>query len=489
MIIKINKFNETYVKVEAELSILRELGEHFTIVIPGGNFSRNRHWNGTVRLFRVRDRTIYKGLIPYVEAFAREKGYEVTFSDTSLSHHNEISLFEVEQFIKTLKLPVTPHKHQIDGVTHSMRNRRLMLVSPTASGKSLMLYIMIRMLLPVAMVAQQRLLLIVPTTNLVEQMYSDFMEYSLANGWHPEMYCHRIYSGQEKLTSHPVVISTWQSLANFPPEYFKNFFAVFGDEAHLCTASVLQTIIGNCHNAVYRIGTTGTIQDTKSHRLTLEGLFGLVYRPTTTSKLIEEKKLAEFQVKAVLLRHNPQVHFLEYKDELEYLISSEPRNRFIQNLAMSLDNNTLILYNFVEKHGMILKEMIDAVNLDGKKQVYLIYGGTPVEEVQRIRAEMEQRNDVILLASYMKFQIGANIKNLHNIIFASPSKSRIRVLQSIGRELRLHPSKKIAILFDIADELYNHDGKVNFILKHFAERIKIYHEEKLPYKLYKVEMK
>ena len=482
MSILIEKFNETYIKIATEPSIARELSDYFTITIPNANWSQHKHWNGKIRLYKARDRTLYKGLIPYVEDFAKNKGYSVGYSDTSLSHGNNLSLFEVEQFSKVLNLPVVPHKHQIDGITHALRNRRLMLVSPTASGKSLMLYIMIRSLLPVALKENKRLLVIVPNTNLVEQMYGDFCDY----GWNTAKYCHRIYSGQEKETNHSVVISTWQSLVNFPKEYFKDFLAVFGDEAHLCTAKSLQQIIGSCENAIYRVGTTGTIQDTKSHRLTLEGLFGLIYKPTTTHQLIHEKKLAAFQIKCVLLNHQQPV-FPDYREELEYLVSCEPRNKFIRNLAMSLENNTLVLFQFVAKHGVILKEMLDQVNKENIKKIYFIYSKVDAEDREKIRTICEMESNVIIVASYGVFQAGANIKNLHNIIFASPSKSRIRVCQSIGRELRLHDTKETAFLFDIADSLVYND-KVNYTLKHFAERINIYNYERFPWKMYKVEL-
>lgn len=486
--ITIHNLNETYIKIDCEQHISRELADYFTITIPNSQYHRFgnfKHWNGKLKLFKIRERTLYRGLIPYVEQFARDKGYTVTFTDDSLNHMNNISLFEVESYCKSLKLPMVPYKHQLDSITHCLRNKRITLVSPTGSGKSLVLYVIIRSLLPILLKTKQKIVLIVPTTNLVEQMYTDFQDYSTNNKWSVEKYCHRIYQGHEKTTNKPIIISTWQSLEvirETHQSYFKGFLGVLGDECHLCSAKTLQGLIGLCTSASYRVGLTGTLQETKSHRLSIEGLFGPVYTPTTTSQLIDEKKLADFQIKCIVLKHPNRTLLPDYRDELEYLISCESRNRFIRNLAMSLDTNTLILYDYVEKHGRIIEEAIKLVNKEGKKKVYLIYGGTPVEEVQRIRTEMEHRNDIILLASYRKFQLGANVKNLHNIIFASPSKSRIRVCQSIGRELRMHPSKNTAYLFDISD----HFLYTNTTLLHFGERIKMYNSERFPYKMYKV---
>ena len=99
-----------------------------------------------------------------------------------------------------------------------------------------------------------------------------------------------------------------------------------------------------------------------------------------------------------------------------------------------------------------------------------------------------KESDAIIVASYGTFSTGVNIRNLHNIIFASPSKSRVRNLQSIGRGLRLGENKEQAVLFDVADDF--RIGKfANFTLKHFAERVKIYDEEKFNYKFYNIELK
>ena len=162
------------------------------------------------------------------------------------------------------------------------------------------------------------------------------------------------------------------------------------------------------------------------------------------------------------------------------------RNAFVKNLTLSLKGNSLVLFNLVEKHGKVLFKMIEAEK--GNRKVFFVYGGTDVEVRESIRAITEEENDAIIVASYGTFSTGINIRNLHNVIFASPSKSRIRNLQSIGRGLRKGDNKESAVLFDISDDF--RVGKfTNFTLKHFVERVKIYEDEKFTYKFYNIELK
>jgi len=317
-------------------------------------------------------------------------------------------------------------------------------------------------------------------------MYKDFESY----GYDSDENCHRQYSGKEKHTKKFLTITTWQSIYKNEPEYFEQFDFVLGDEAHQFKAKSLTTILSGCVNAKYRIGTTGTLDGTQTHRLVLEGLFGPVYKATTTSALIDAKQLAEFRIKCLILKYPEEICKLskswDYNKELEYVVMNNERNDFIRNLALSLNGNSLILFQFVEKQGKVLYEKIKVKA--GKRQVFFVFGGTDVEVRESIRAITEKSSDAIIVASYGTFSTGINIRNLHNIVFASPSKSRVRNLQSIGRGLRKGENKEQAVLFDIVDDMRT--GKhANFVLRHFIERVKIYEEEKFSYKFYNIELK
>ena len=481
----LHKLNEAYIKVECEKSISQELSSYFSFRVPGYQFVpayKNKLWDGFIRLYDLRTNQIYHGLVPYIEKFCAERNYTSEIN-SEISVTESFSLVEAVDFVRTLDLPHEIRDYQLNAFVQAVRNRRLLLLSPTASGKSLILYVILRWLQESD---YKRGLLIVPTTSLVEQMYTDFESY----GYDSEEYCHRQYSGKEKHTNKLLTITTWQSIYKNDADYFEQFDFVMGDEAHQFKAKSLTTILSGCTNAKYRIGTTGTLDGTQTHRLVLEGLFGPVYKATTTSELIDKGQLASFKIKCLILKHNEavckQARDWDYNTEIDYIVQNPARNEFIRNLALSLNGNTLILFQFVEKHGKDLYTIIkDSVK---DRHVFFVFGGTDVEVRESVRAITEKERDAIIVASYGTFSTGVNIRNLHNIIFASPSKSRIRNLQSIGRGLRKGDNKEEAVLFDIADDF--RIGKfVNYTLKHFIERVKIYDDEKFNYKFYNIELK
>jgi len=491
----LSKDNQVYAKVECERHVAKELSEYFTFFVPGHQFVpafRNRIWDGKIRLFNLTTSQIYLGLLDYILEFAKDRGYTVDTGNTDVE--SEFSMYHAKKFAEELNLhskgkKLDVHEHQLSAFVDAMQSHRRLLLSPTSSGKSLIIYMIIRQLLDYQGLKG---LIIVPTTSLVEQLYSDFADYSSNNDFDVPENVHRIYQGKEKSTNKAVTISTWQSLYKMDKEYFAQFDFVIGDEAHLFKAQSLTTILTSCINTKYRIGLTGTLDGTKTHKLVLEGLFGPVKQVITTRELIDTNKVADFEIKCLLLKYDNEICELArdytYQEEIEFLISNENRNKFIRNLAVSLNKNTLILYQMVEKHGQILYNMIkDTKNL-GNRKVFFVHGDVDVTEREDIRRIVEEENDAIIVASYGTFSTGINIRNLHNIIFASPSKSRVRNLQSIGRGLRKGEGKDRATLYDIADDL-RHKKHLNFTLKHFIERTDIYNQEKFPYRIYKIGVK
>jgi superfamily II DNA or RNA helicase len=493
----VTKRNEAFIKVKCERSTAQELSEFFTFYVPGHQFTpafRNKIWDGKIRLFDLRTFQVYHGLLPYIENFCEEREYTLEYGDPRPDLTDDYSVYHADKFITDLELQsrnkdIDVRDYQKNAYVHAMRNKRCLLLSPTSSGKSLIIYLAVRQLLTYKC---KKGLIIVPTTSLVEQLYSDFADYSTKNGWDVQENVHRIYQGREKNTELPLTISTWQSLYTQPEEYFHQFDFIIGDEAHLFKAQSLVSIMSNCVNAKYRIGLTGTLDGTKTHKLVLEGLFGPVEKVTTTKELMDNKQIADFSIKCLVLKHEDEICKLmkgkNYQEEIEYLILNEPRNKFIKNLAVSLNGNSLILYQYVDKHGKILYDMITNTEKIGNRKVFFVYGKTDTETREKVRRITEEENDAIIVASYGTFSTGINIRNLHNIIFASPSKSRVRNLQSIGRGLRIGDNKVEAVLYDIADDL-RYKNYMNFTLKHFVERTKIYNEEKFTYKLYKIGLK
>ena len=477
--VTITKINEVYIRVDTEHSIAQEISDHFTFLVPGHTFIpafRKKLWDGKIRLYNVMNRVLYHGLLPHLCKFLYLREYTVTFETDFNTSKIELNPNELPKLPEIIK----PRAYQIEAVNRVLSNKRVLLLSPTASGKSLIIYILVRYL-------KLKTLILVPTISLVSQMYNDFREY----GWDVANNCHTVVAGRDKGSELPVIISTWQSIYKMQQKYFEQYELVIGDEAHGFKSRSLTSIMTKCINAKYRVGTTGTLDGTQTHKLVLEGLFGKVHKVTSTKKLIDAKHLSAFQINAIVLKHPDSICFdlknINYQEELEYLIGSEARNKFIVNLANSMNGNTLLLFRFVEKHGRILYDMIKK-GARGDRKIFFVYGGTDADTREQIRYVVESERDAIIVASYGVYSVGVNIRNLSNIIFSSPSKSRIRNLQSIGRGLRKLKGKKIATLYDIADDL-KFKEKNNYTLQHYNERIQIYREEKFPVSHFHVQLK
>lgn len=461
------------------MGVAQELSDYFTFKVPGYQFMpayRHKVWDGQIRLYNTSTQYLYSGLNNYIELFAKERDYDVSYEyDNSATN---FSLHEAKEFLKEQKFTLEPRDYQINAFVDAIRYSRGLFLSPTASGKSFIIYMIMRWHL-------KPTLIIVPTTTLVHQMYSDFESY----GFKSEKYCHKIFSGQDKVTDKPIVITTWQSIYKLRKDWFEQFDVVIGDEAHLFKAKSLTSILTKLEDCKYRYGFTGTLDGTQTHKLILEGLFGPCQKVTTTKELMDKEHLADFKIKIITLTYADEIKKIvakmDYQAEMDFLVSYDNRNKFIKKLALSLEGNTLLLFQYVEKHGKILYEMIKEVCDD--RHVFFVHGGVSGEERDEIRHIVEKESNAIIIASYGTFSTGVNIRNLHNIIFASPSKSKIRNLQSIGRGLRKSDTKDSAVLYDISDDL-SWKSKMNFTLNHLMERIKIYDEEHFDYKLYKVKI-
>ena len=493
-IIKVKKKNEVFLYIETEPSIEQELAEHFCFYVPGYKFMpsyRNRMWDGKIRLFDLRYKTLYGGLLDYIKEFADSRQYELEIDLSTYNQSKSEVTPDINGLLSEIALSVqgdhiTPRDYQLDALSCALEKKRSLLLSPTASGKSLIIYMAIRHHL---MHKNGQILIIVPTTSLVEQLYSDFDDYSQFDQFSVQDNCHRIYSGKERYNiDKRVVITTWQSIYKLGIEWFKNYTMVIGDEAHNFKAKSLTSILEKCVNAEYRIGTTGTLDGTQTHQLVLEGLFGPVYKVTTTKKLIEQQSLAELEIFVLLLKYKDDICKMvaksKYQEEIDFIVKYGPRNNFISNLAVDQKGNTLILFQFVEKHGKPLHDILKT-KVDGERKLFYVSGETDVDTREKIREITEKENDAIIVASMGTFSTGINIRRLHNIIFASPSKSQIRVLQSIGRGLRKSDDGINTKVFDIADDLH-WKSKKNYTLTHAAERIKIYSKEKFDYKLHDI---
>jgi superfamily II DNA or RNA helicase len=482
----LERIDEVNIKVYSSDSVARELYDLFTFKPKDFQYSPKfkrdengrRKWDGRIRLFKLRSGIILAGLRTEVEKYCRSRGYEVKYlSDFS---EQEFSIKEGHDFIRSLNLPKdrVPHDYQVAAFVKSVRQKRRLTLLPTASGKSLVIYFL-------AAYYPGKKLIIVPTLGLIHQMAGDFVSYGC-----DENRIHKVYEGQEKESDRDIWVSTWQSLTKMSEAWFRQFNVVIGDEAHGFQAKTLMAIMNKLNRCKYRFGLSGTLDGAQVNEMTLTGLFGPIKRSVTTKELMDRGTLSTLEIKMIILKHpEEECHRLvdcSYQDEIDYIVGCEKRNKFIKNLALSLQGNTLIIFDLVDKHGSILYDMI----LEGAgedRKVFFVYRKVEGEERDAIRAIVEEEKNAIICASRQTFGTGANIRNLHNIIFASPRKGLIPVLQPIGRGLRKSDVKFHCCLFDIADDL-SCDGWYNFAMRHAKKRMDIYHSECFNYKVYSITM-
>ena len=497
MKLTVEKISEVYLRVFGDVSCEQDLEQFFTYEVPGARFTpkfKARLWDGKVRLYSLIRKTLYVGLYPYLVEFCKRNNYELSYRETEefpkVVDINEYAIEDIETFVDKLNLyargePIPARDYQIEAVHHALVTNRTVLLSPTASGKSFIIYCLIRWHL----LAGRKCMIVVPTTSLVEQMYSDFEDYSSHNQWSVKQHCQKLYSGFTRDMTTEVLITTWQSIYKQPKEWFAQFDMIIGDEAHQFKATSLVTIMERMQHVKYRIGTTGTIDNKKLNQLTLEGLFGAVHRVITTKELMDSGRVVQIDINCLVLKYKEEVRKAckehTYQEEMQWLIANEDRNKFIRNLAVSCTGNTLVLFQFVDKHGIPLYEAIKAKAPE--KNVYIVHGGIDTLDREDIRKNTELGDNTIIVASYATFSTGINIPSIENIIFASPTKSKIRNLQSIGRGLRLKDGKTHLKLFDIADNL-QYKSRKNHTMNHFIERVKIYSEEKFDYKVREIEL-
>lgn len=480
--VHVEKVDNVYVRINAEPSVKMEMSGYFEFYVPGYKFMpayKNRVWDGKIRLLNTMTGLVYAGLLPYIIKFCKDRDYEVTI-DREL--HPEKEYYENAGFdlAKEFDSAFEPRDYQNDAVAHALHNNRTLFLSPTASGKSFIIYLLSRYHVEQG----RKVLIVVPTTSLVSQMASDFVEYNKNR----KLDIHKIMGGVDKNVDADYTVTTWQSIYKLRKDWYEKFDVVIGDEAHLFKAKSLTKVLEKTPHIKYRYGFTGTLDDSQTHKLVLEGLFGPVKQVTETKKLIDDGTLAEFDIKSLVLSYPNDVRQLNknktYQEEIDWIVKSEARNKFIKNLAWSLEGNTLILFQFVDKHGRVLEPMLQREG----KQVHFIHGGVDADTREQVRKIAESTSDNIILASYGTFSTGVNIKRLDNIIFASPSKSKIRNLQSIGRVLRKGNGKEKATLYDIVDDL-QWKNKENFAVRHFKERVKIYSESGFDFRIYNIDIK
>lgn len=474
--------------VGSDSGIDQEIAAHFTFYAEGYKFSplyKRRIWDGKIRLFNPSKQLLPRGLYAEIEKFCIDRNYDLLNNLNQNSTDNTAIINFVNDFRITVNNEVIPLRdYQKNAAIKALSNKRLILISPTRSGKSAIIYCIIRYCLQF----NKKICLVVPKVDLVEQMYSDFEAYSAHE---PEIYiphiCHRLYAGKSKRFSQPVLISTWQTLSKMSPEFLNEFDVLIGDEAHTFAAKSLVKILDSMTNVSMRIGTTGTLNaDNKIHEFTLQGMFGPHYTVISTQGMIKAGAAVPLKIKIIKLKYKDSpLKLMDYVDEQKWVIKNKSREQFIINLAMSQHKNqngtVLVLFKNIA-YGKLLYNGI-ANKIDDASKLHFIDGGIDVDDRAEIKTLISDGASHIIVASFGTTSTGTTLPSVNCIIFAQSGKSRIRNLQSLGRGLGLSDGKTHCTLIDIVDDLRLTEKKYNISLIHMVERLQQYRNEGHPVKV------
>lgn len=481
--IEIQFQSEAYLKVLTSKGIDSELSEYFKFQSPGSKFDpRVKHglWDGFIRLYNYKAKILYRGLLPELIEFCKERGYSYNLQSSEKSNLDKsiIDLIQTE-----LIDGITLHDYQRNGIEYAVENDRSIIVSPTGSGKSLIIY---TLSLFYTLSGYNKVLIIVPTVSLVEQMYKDFLDYHKGDKQEFSKTIHRISADYSKIipTNCNFVISTWQSIYQLPDEWFNGFDCIIGDETHKFKSGCLSTIMSKAKDVKFRHGTTATLsnKDSKVHTLILKGLFGQPYSVATTKELIDKQVLSQIQIYAFRLRYTDKnliravKKLKSFQEEIKLISKISIRNSFIKKIALAVKGNALVMFTYREQGELIFKKLQECAE-KYNKEIYYIDGNTHVSERERIRFLAEEKENLIIVASYGVYSTGINIKNLHHLILHTAYKSAIIIKQTIGRGLRTHSSKTKICVYDFGDD-FSDGGKPNTTFHHFKERLKLYRSEK-----------
>lgn len=492
--------DNVYMKVECDLGIHKELSEFLSFYAPNYKFHpkvKARMWDGKIRLLNTMTATCYVGLSQVIKKFCDSRGYSFTFDDEF--YYENCSEHELTKHIQSLNIPekFQSRDYQFQSILKCIRSKRRTLISPTSSGKSFMIYVLSQWY------KKEKCLIIVPTTALVLQFKDDIYSYGFKGKIADSV---TGLSRTDYDIDADIVISTWQTLNNgktsMPKEWYNQFGVVFGDEAHTAKATLLTNILCNLTNCQYRFGTTGTLDDDLLNKHTIIGLFGPTYRSISTKEMMDRGYSSKLKIKCIVLKY-PKEDVIElkkrindikgdkktigskkYNTEIDFIVNSEKRNKFIKNLVLSLKGNKLIFFRKIE-HGEILRDMLKDIS-----NTFHIDGNISAIKRDQIKKAIEEEDNCNLVASLGTTSTGISINRLKHMIGTAPQKAKIKLLQAIGRMLRLHEEKMVdgAIYYDIVDDL-SEGSFENYSINHFRERCKIYDQEEFEYEIYNVKLK
>ena len=496
MIVSLKAINQVWCKLDATPEIREKVKQACSFDVPGAEWTsqmKNGFWDGRVSLFDTKRSLFPIGLLPNLEKFCSEEKIDFDCNLDALVSISDDSIEGLLALADTLPPRVDGktlprHPHQTDALLEACSRLRGVLEIPPGGGKSWVVYILIRWL-QLQIPPEAKILLVVPGIGLANQIFSDFLEYSEDSGWAVKDHVHKIMGGEEKWSEKQIHICVRNSAMDQEQDWYDQYHGVIFDECHLVKAESVQSIASNLVNAWFRIGTTATLDKVELNRFKIISVLGPSIKLVSTKELMDQNLLSDMEIEILELKHHPElvqkVKRRTFVDEYQLVYTDPLRNDFLVNLVKMSSGNTMVLFNFVDLHGWPLYERI-CTDLPDRK-VYYISGKISGPEREKIRKEFNKQKNAVLVANYQTVGVGINIPNIHNIIFASGSKSIIRVLQAIGRGLRMSKNKSMLKLYDVVDNLCWKSYK-NHLFKHGVHRKQIYREERFKFSTTKIDL-
>lgn len=505
-ILTIEKINETFFRLSCnEYTELRKIYDYFKVMIDNAKFSpryKSGIWDGKISPFDLRTQTIPIGLWKELLEYCNKNDIKYAFigmQPSELFKDDKYTLPFINMYTEKVieeNLPFILRENQKMAVYYAMQFKKCVLLLATGFGKSIVIYELIRLLYSTK--EADRILLVVPNINLVNQMRANFLDdynweecddncYLLCNDTKPKIKA----AIAQNMIDKPILITTWQSIIRKPDPWFKQWDALIVDEVHGVTNSgkSLQGISKKCTEARYKIGLTGTLGESDIDKQTTIGYIGPVAYIVKSKELIESDVLSRIEIKNLIIRYNDEVSLQglgkDYHTETELIESIPERMTVIKDIFDKIEEgqNTLILAKHI-KHMKDITEYLKQT-LDSKYTIKMVYGSVQGDVREQIRVDMSNGHNYVLVASFAIAGTGWNIPAIHHLIFAASYKAKIKVLQSCGRGLRKAKDKLKVCLWDIVDD-FSEKQKTgrrihkNHSYKHYEKRKSFYDEEGFP---------
>jgi superfamily II DNA or RNA helicase len=413
-----------------------------------------------------------------IRKYLKEQHPEVRITQTEKFNKMVVPkyVFYADKKLNMNRLMLEGRGYQADIVDSLLSIGRGIAVLGTGGGKTLTMAYLIQTIYDNCEdKANFRCLIVVPDLGLKNQTYSDFNEYGVA--FRTQKWDGKSIPQLGITIANMGIIQSKKS----DKSWLKNVDLVIVDECHKLRAGNKICNIIDKIPSQHRFGFTGTMAEDDEDRWTCIGKLGPVLYERGTYKLRQDGYLTSAKIQVIKLDHkdkpppvpphmrgNPSA---KYITEQNFIKNSSFRNNICGKLAKNFNNNALFIVDYIE-HGQILHDTI--ARMCPNKQVFFVRGEVDVDERDKIKRIVEKNSDVVIIAISKIFSTGINIKNLHYIVFAGGGKAKVKIVQTIGRGLRLHESKNVLIIIDLADIL-------QYGYKHMQKRLDLYKKEKIEY--------